>query len=132
MLTDVNSLESRVLLRGFEGLDFAWAPDGGAIAYSALVPSKPAEFVAEIFVVGLAGGPPRSITPGFEGPYMVAGSPVWSPDGSKIAFDVGSACVEDPATGEFSCPQDIFVVGSDGGGLRNVTNSQIEEYYPDW
>jgi dipeptidyl aminopeptidase/acylaminoacyl peptidase len=51
----------------------------------------------------------------------VAGVPRWSPDGRWLAFDArpdGSA--------------NIFVVGSEGSGLRRLTNSRSEDARPNW
>lgn len=61
-------------------------------------------------------------------PTMLADSvsdmawPVWSPDGSKIAF-VGSSTI----TG-----RDIFVMNADGSGKKNLTNSPEPDDYPLW
>ena len=44
-------------------------------------------------------------------------SPSWSPDGSKIAFAAGS---------------DIYVMGVDGDGRANLTNSPDDDFSPTW
>jgi hypothetical protein len=60
-----------------------------------------------LFVIGAEGGTPRDVSPGFEH----AGSPSWSPESDKLAFE---ACCADG--------DEIYVVAADGTGLRRVTD----------
>ena len=53
---------------------------------------------------------------------FIARFPSWSPDGKMIAFE----CSKDGGG-------DIFVINSDGTGMRNITRTPNEyEYYPAW
>ncbi len=62
----------------------------------------------------------RRLTEWFQGHDNVP--PVWSPDGSRIAFE--SQREEGNA--------DIFVINVDGSGLRNVTNHPASDSGPTW
>lgn len=48
-------------------------------------------------------------------------TPVWSPDGARIAFASGSGM-----------ERDIFVINADGSGLRNLSNVPGDERSPTW
>ena len=48
-------------------------------------------------------------------------SPVWSPDGSRIAF-----------VSRLYGPGEIFVMNADGTGQRRLTANDAEDYAPDW
>jgi TolB protein len=52
---------------------------------------------------------------------MVAGTPVWSPDGSKIAF-----------TSDKSGNIDIWVIDADGSNMRQVTRHPAWDDFPSW
>src|SRR5262249_31544903 len=47
--------------------------------------------------------------------------PVWSPDGSHMAFAAGS-----------QQESDIFVMDSNGANLRNLTHDQARDNSPEW
>lgn len=66
------------------GENYAWSTDGQEIAYTAKIVNNPAESTdSDIYLVGVAGGHSRCITPGRPG-YET--DPVYSPDGRFIAF----------------------------------------------
>ena len=50
-----------------------------------------------------------------------ARDPVWSPDGTRIAFTSG----RDHA-------YDVFVMDDDGGNIRNLTDDENLQHYPSW
>lgn len=81
----------------------AISPDGGTILFT---------YKGDIFSVPSKGGDARRLTtsPAYDT------APVWSPDGSKIAFS---------STREGS--SDIFVMDAKGGTPRRVTTSSMEE-----
>lgn len=75
----------------------AISPDGGTIAFT---------YKGNIFTVKSTGGDARQITSG--GSYNT--SPVWSPDGSSIAF-----------SSDREGSMDIYLVDSKGGAPRRLT-----------
>lgn len=81
----------------------AIAPDGKQIAFT---------YKGNIFIVPTAGGDARQLTSG--GSYNT--SPVWSPDGSKIAF-----------SSDREGSMDIYVVNSKGGVPRRLTTNSGNE-----
>jgi dipeptidyl aminopeptidase/acylaminoacyl peptidase len=84
-----------------------WSPDGSRIAY-VTAQSRRDDFVLEVWVANLDGSSPvrvfrdRELGPCC--PYGSSSGPVWSPDGSQIAFDAESLGL-------------WFVVPADGSGL---------------
>jgi dipeptidyl aminopeptidase/acylaminoacyl peptidase len=78
------------------------------------------EHVNAIFIAGPNGtAPTRLTTPT---PTTSSGSPVFSPDGTRIAFVRGGAT-----------PNDIFVMDSDGSGVVNLTSTpNANENDPTW
>jgi Tol biopolymer transport system component len=92
----------RVLLDNFESGGilarnrFAWSPDGTRLTYAAF--SGPDVRELRIWTVSLDGSAPSLVA---SHTSNVGGSPVWSPDGSQIAF------VADRSS---------FVINSDGSG----------------
>jgi len=89
-----------------------WSPDGTRIAF---VRARAEDF--NIWVMNADGTDAHQITS--------SGSdydPTWSPDGSRIAF----ASYRQGRTGE------IYVVNSDGSGLRRLTRDKLDDQSPDW
>jgi dipeptidyl aminopeptidase/acylaminoacyl peptidase len=66
------------------------------------------------------GSNPVALTSGAGGGQ---GSPAWSPDGRRVAFDAGRP---DSSTAV------IFVVDADGGAARQLTESRADDYCPAW
>jgi serine/threonine protein kinase/Tol biopolymer transport system component len=64
------------------GFNPTWSPDGSRIAFATEEVSSPyiRNSVSELWVVDVAGGPPRKLTDGD------AVQPAWSPSGARIAF----------------------------------------------
>jgi Tol biopolymer transport system component len=91
-----------------------YSPDGSRIGFA----SKRSGF-EEIWVANSDGSRPTQLT-SFNGP--VTGCPRWSPDGKWIAFD-------SRAVGGRS---DIYVIDSQGGAPRRLTEAPSDEVRPSW
>lgn len=85
-----------------------WSPDGKKIVMVATDSWSKSEY--PIIVVHVASGRIRHLASGFD--------PSWSPDGRKVAFTNGTG--------------DIFVIGADGTGLTQVTQTSVREWRPSW
>ena len=94
--------------------DVSWAPDGSAILYS---------HRGSIWSIAPDGTSRVEIpvqTP--NDPHFIFG-PVWSPDGTRIAFSMATE-----STQQF----DIYTTAADGTDLQGVTDSRALERYLDW
>ena len=72
---------------------------------------------AEIYVMDADGANPTRLTN--NGDYE--GDPVFSPDGTKIAFEAFA-----------STDYEIYVMNADGSGAANITNNAAEDRLPKW
>lgn len=107
--------------RGVESFAPAWSPRRDQIAYHSLDQDG-----LHLMVIDADGEDPTSLAnwqspdeiydPGLQAP------PTWSPDGSSLLFAAAS-----PA-GDL----DLFSVGADGEGLRNLTGSPGDDWDPAW
>ena len=113
-----------------------WSPDGRSIAFSGHVAdftSGPSHRSA-VYVVDVDRTDLRRLA---TRPAVGADGISWSPDGRYIAYvglPDGTALPEtddeDPLY--VDPPLDIFVIGADGTGDRNVTDSPAYENRPEW
>jgi hypothetical protein len=110
--TDGSGLR-RITPWGFAFLGYSWSPDGRWIVFQ-----RP---YGELYLVHPDGTGLHRIPlnlPAGAG----ALNPVWSPDGSRIAFSLAR-----------NGQANIFTVRPDGGGLEQVTHSTgVNEQTPDW
>lgn len=137
----------------FEGRAIAWSPDSARIAFVSATPGPETEAASgdpvvitrylykpdasegdtrfndnrrrHVFLVELAGGQPRALTPA-SGPYEEH-SIDWSPDGAEILF-VSS---REPDPDVFYNP-DLFAVRVADGTVRRLTATESAEYQPRW
>jgi TolB protein len=96
-----------------------WSPDSRAIAYTSYRPSGGMGTFQDIVLSYIATGDRR--TPADGNPSKQNYLPVWSPDGSKIAF----------TTNRDGNPE-IYVMNADGSGVRRMTNSPSIDVTPTW
>lgn len=84
--------------------DVRISPDGSKIAFT---------YKGDIFTVPTAGGQARQLT---AQPYSLESEPVWSPDGSKIAF-----------ASDREGSNDVFIMNADGGEATRLTFNSASE-----
>ena len=87
---DVDGTDVHRLTTTGDDYDPSWSPDGSEIAFSREDDSKAdadTTVTSDIFVMDADGENVRRLTRG--GPKNTYHNPVWSPDGSKIAFMAG-------------------------------------------
>jgi Tol biopolymer transport system component len=85
----------------------AWSPDGRRLAFLRQVAAN-----TGLAVMNADGSRVRTLLAS-----GADGRPSWSPDGRRIAFIRNS---------------DVWVIGPNGGGLRQLTATEVDEADPDW
>lgn len=190
-----------IVMPGVDGSAYAMSPDGARVAWfktlspitSPVSPGGSVGVKNELWVTPVSGGPGARIVDAAPAPLQWFSNPVWSPDGSRIAYavnltvfntdnggfyrvaiDVVNADGSNPhrltsrvgsdeigiswspnsrlvsfvgipegsplpslAAGggpptSFYPPLDVFVIGADGTGERNITKSGANDVYPSW
>ena len=97
-------------------------PTNGNIAYVLTPgpdPSRPDTQSEELRIMSPDGSKDSQLTA-----VITPGSPDWSPDGSRMAFDVRT---------DFRDPGQIYTINADGSGLTNLTgDSPLVKGPPAW
>jgi TolB protein len=102
----------------------AWSPDGEKLAYVVTQQHSRA-----IFVMGWDGRNARQLTPD----DVYGTLPSWSPDGQEIIFAAPISLEGTIRTSAYhNRLLQIFVIGVDGSGLRQLFQSDVPEDYPVW
>jgi Tol biopolymer transport system component len=96
--------------------DAQYSPDGRRIAFQS---NRGAVEGSEVWLAGADGSNPARLT---RGPGRSQASPRWSPDGRSIAF------ASQAGNGHW----DVWAIGVDGSGLRQVTRDPADEITPSW
>lgn len=94
------------------GVDPAWSPDGGQLAFASSV-----QGVSQVFVTRDKDGVANQVTR----EEVYAGQPTWSPDGARLAY-----------AAERQGNWDIWTVGPDGSGARRLTDEPAMDWAPAW
>jgi len=108
----------------------SWSPDGRRIAFEGVSDGQ-----SDIYVFNIKSGKLVKVTDDVFSDL----SPSWSPDGRRIAFAsdrgsfpdslaAGEVRMQDPPKLQY----DIYVINSDGSGLRRLTSGDADERTPVW
>ncbi len=93
-----------------------WTRNNGRVVFASNRPTPENLGRYEIYVMNADGTGQTQLTK--NGTYW---RPVWSPDGSRIAFAIGVAD-----------PSDIYVMNADGTGVTRLTSDPASENFPAW
>ncbi len=113
------SSQKRLTIDGGINPFISWSPDGSRIAYTSLRP--PHNNLYEIYVVLANGAFPTRLTTSSHLMGEVGACPVWSPDGSKLAF----RSYRDGNS-------EVYIMNADGSNQVNVTHDPNHDYEPVW
>lgn len=105
---------------GIEGFAAKWSPDGTRFVYTA---NRPDSY--EIYTCAVDGSDEGRLTETDADESM----PVFSPDGSRIAFNA--------STGTYNTPEniktfEIYIMNADGSGVLQLTDNDCTDGYPRW
>lgn len=123
--------------------DPLWSPDGRHVAFGAMTSvdspggSNSGSYRSSIYVADVGGSRVRRLSarPGWDTIQLS-----WSPDSRYLAYDGTPDGSPLPSLGDDTAdiaslypPLDIFVIGADGTGERNLTNTNLAtERGPEW
>jgi Tol biopolymer transport system component len=111
--------------RGIQGdLEPSISPDGQTVVFTRDLPrgNPPVGRRVDLYTVPIAGGAPTRIT---DTPTFDESEPVWSPDGTKIAFT-------GKEQGDASARFHVYPINADGTGLQQLTSGPANDGQPDW
>lgn len=128
-VADLRSGRSQELLDGVSAITHApWSPDGRALAVTSIRDGTSSArcfgtgSCPELYVAPVDGGRPRRLT--VNATYERA--PVWSPDGTRLAFLSGHN-PSDPRAW-----RDVRVADLERGAVRTLTDDARIEWYVEW
>jgi Tol biopolymer transport system component len=121
-LMDADGRNQRRLTQTPIGMMYRWSPDGSRFLFESSYEDpknkgKDGTVSSAIYVVAVDGSKQKRLT-SVEG---IDGSPVWSPDGKRIAF----------CSNRFG-NMDIFVMNADGRGVQRLTDDEANDTGPIW
>jgi len=108
----------------FSSSDPAWSPDGSRIAYARSTGSTAGD---ALWVMDADGSNKQPlVTNPQTGSQQLGNRPVWSPDGTKLAFDRCLDC-------EFGGKNvEVFVADLQTGAIDTLTDHPVEDSHPTW
>ena len=88
-----------------------WSPDGRHIAFTA---------GSGVYVMNADGSRVRRVRT--ERSFEFSDGPAWSPDGSTLVYSLT----------QLQSDFEIFTIGADGSGLRQLTRNSVQDWMPAW
>jgi Tol biopolymer transport system component len=93
--------------------DPVWSPDGGRVAFVSQESGS-----EDVWVISADGSNPYNLTPKSK---QTDRHPSWSADGSQVVF-----------WSNRSGRKQLYVMSADGSNIRNISNTEWDEYDPVW
>jgi len=108
---------------GLHGQDPVWSPNGTEIAFKRIAPCclAPAN---TLWLIGVDGSNGHQLSE-LGGCCNALWNTAWSPDGRRLAF---LAQKPGDKNGRF----DVYVIGEDGRGITDISDSPDDEAWPSW
>jgi Tol biopolymer transport system component len=101
---------------GVEGFIARWSPDGTRLIFQSRHPQL-AGGQFDIMTCAVDGSDVRAVTETADNEL----TPIWSPDGSQIAF-----------IADYDGDFELYVMASDGTSVRQLTENEVNDYSPRW